>query len=168
MCGILFANKPDISKDRFIAALRQMEHRGPDAAGCYRDYGPSKLGHNRLKILDLDDRSNQPFRSTDGDYEIVFNGEIYNFHELAQKHDLKLRTTSDTEVLLNLYIKLGPKMLTELNGMFAFVIFHVRSRTFFVARDRLGIKPRTTAMPTVTISSVRKLLPCFICLTVMK
>jgi asparagine synthase (glutamine-hydrolysing) len=141
MCGILFTNNQAIGKDRFLAALNLMKYRGPDAAGCYGEFGGSKLGHNRLKILDLDNRSNQPFVSTDGTHQIIFNGEIYNFQELAHKYRLELRTTSDTEVLLKLYLKLGTKMLDELNGMFTFIIVDIRSGEFFVARDRLGIKP---------------------------
>jgi len=141
MCGILFTNKPAITKDRFISALMQMDHRGPDAAECYAESGAGKLGHNRLKIQDLDNRSNQPFASEDGRHQIIYNGEIYNFHELAQKHRLELRTTSDTEVLLKLYLKLGAEMLNELNGMFAFIIVNQQTGKFFVARDRLGIKP---------------------------
>lgn len=118
-----------------------MKHRGPDASLCYQESAGSKLGHNRLKILDLDKRSNQPFNSADGKYSIIYNGEIYNYRDLAKKYGLKLRTTCDTEVLIELYIKIGPKMLEEVNGMFAFVILDKESQEFFVARDRLGIKP---------------------------
>lgn len=141
MCGILFTNRDSITKTRFLAALDEMKHRGPDAPLCYSESGNNKMGHNRLKILDLDDRSNQPFVSDDGNYQIIFNGEIYNYRELAAKYRLKLRTTSDTEVLLSLYRKLERRMLDELNGMFAFIILNSRSGEFFVARDRLGIKP---------------------------
>ncbi len=141
MCGLLFTNNESIKKDPFLAALDLMKHRGPDAAGCYTESGANKLGHNRLKILDLDSRSNQPFESNDGTHQMVYNGEIYNYRELAKKYKLKLRTTSDTEVVLELYLKLGAKMLNELNGMFTLVIVDVRSNEIFVARDRLGVKP---------------------------
>jgi len=141
MCGILFTNDPAISKERFLGALNLMVHRGPDAKLGYFSNREVKLGHNRLKIIDLDDRSNQPFFLRNGRYAIVFNGEIYNYKELAKEHDITQRTTSDTEVLLELYAMKGPEMLKLLNGMFTFVILDTKTEDFFVARDRLGIKP---------------------------
>lgn len=118
-----------------------MVHRGPDAAGNFCETGVHKLGHNRLKILDLDDRSNQPFWSKDKRYVVIYNGEIYNYKELAAKYHLDLQTTSDTEVVLSLYLLLGPKMLNLLNGMFAFIIVDTEKNSWFAARDRLGVKP---------------------------
>ena len=141
MCGILFTNDASTSKEGFLKALDLMSHRGPDAKLCYKSIDTVKLGHNRLKILDLDNRSNQPFFSGDGRYIIVYNGEIYNCRELAKEHDITQRTTSDTEVLIELYARKGPDMLNLLNGMFAFVILDTETGDFFVARDRLGIKP---------------------------
>ena len=105
MCGILFTNI-DISSDIFNKALQTMEYRGPDVNLSLK-YGDFQLGHNRLKILDIYDRSNQPFFSHDGMYCIIFNGEIYNFKELQKRFNITTRTTSDTEVLLELYIQLG-------------------------------------------------------------
>jgi asparagine synthase (glutamine-hydrolysing) len=141
MCGILFTNRHGCSRELFLEALDLMKHRGPDASGCYWEGKELKLGHNRLKILDLDNRSNQPFFSHDNRYVIIYNGEIYNFHELARKNEIKMRTTCDTELLLELFIKLGPKMLNQLNGMFAFVIVDTKKGDVFICRDRLGIKP---------------------------
>ena len=110
MCGILFTNRPGIEREDFISALNSMAHRGPDATGCYQTHGFAQLGHNRLSILDLNARSNQPFYSRDNRYAIVFNGEIYNYQELAQQHRLELRTASDTELLGELFRIHGPKM----------------------------------------------------------
>lgn len=141
MCGILFTNNPEIEQGLFLKALDDMNHRGPDAPGGYGSFGNNQLGHNRLKIIDIDNRSNQPFTSSCGQYEIIFNGEIYNFKELAKVHNLKLRTKSDTEVLLELYIQFGPSILNRLNGMFALVILNKNTSELFIARDRLGIKP---------------------------
>lgn len=141
MCGILFTNDPDIDRVLFLNALIEMNHRGPDSPGGYQFYNNHQLGHNRLKIIDIDDRSNQPFTSSNGKYDIIFNGEIYNFKELAKEYNLKLKTKSDTEVLLELYIKLGPSMLNKLNGMFALLILNKETFELFIARDRLGIKP---------------------------
>jgi asparagine synthase (glutamine-hydrolysing) len=99
------------------------------------------MGHTRLKIIDLDDRSNQPFYSRDGRYVLIFNGEIYNFRELAKEHNIQRKTTSDTEIVIELYAKFGPKCLGWLNGMFSLIVFDTVSRETFAARDRLGVKP---------------------------
>lgn len=141
MCGILFTNDSAIDEDTFLSALDLMRHRGPDAPRGYYAHENFKLGHNRLKVLDLEDRSNQPFWSADGRYVIVYNGEIYNYQELKKEHGILTRTNSDTEVLLELYVRYGPKMLELLNGMFAFVILDTQKNDVFAARDRLGIKP---------------------------
>ena len=138
MCGILFAK--NIDKHKFKKALDKMNHRGPDDTGI-KIFDNVIMGHKRLSILDLDKRSSQPFSSSDGKYEIIFNGEIYNFKELKEKFNIETKTTSDTEVLIELYIQLGKKMLDYLNGMFAFVIFNTKTKDIFIARDRLGIKP---------------------------
>ena len=141
MCGLLFSTDPRVGRDAFVTALAMMEHRGPDVPGCYAAHGGAQLGHNRLTIVDLDARSNQPFYSRDGRYAIVFNGEIYNYRELIRQHRLTTRTSGDTEVLLELYAAHGPRMLPWLNGMFAFVILDLESGDWFAARDRLGVKP---------------------------
>ncbi len=140
MCGILFSTASQLDDKLFRRALDRMAYRGPDASGVLR-HGDLQLGHRRLAIIDLDPRSNQPFISSDGHYAIVFNGEIYNFQELAKRYNLALRTQSDTEVLLALYQLRGADMLKELNGMFAFVIVNLVTSEWFAARDRLGVKP---------------------------
>lgn len=143
MCGILFSNflrEPDAAKE-FASALATMNHRGPDAIGTWTDDASVFLGHTRLSIQDLDVRSNQPFLSSDKKHQIIFNGEIYNFNELREQFNIDTRTTSDTEVLLELYLLLGETVLEHLNGMFAFVIYNLESKDIFAARDRLGIKP---------------------------
>lgn len=142
MCGILYSNDSEINKEDFLNSLNLMLHRGPDAPLCYVEHENSKLGHNRLSILDLNERSNQPFYSDDKRFVIIFNGEIYNYLELAKEYGIKLRTSSDTELLLKLYLSQGlEKTLNLLNGMFAFVILDTITDEFVVARDRLGVKP---------------------------
>ncbi len=141
MCGILFSNNPGISESGFNSALKLMIHRGPDTPPNTFSHHQYKLGHTRLKILDLDDRSNQPFVSYDGRYVMIYNGEIYNYKELAKKFNLELKTKSDTEVLLKLFERLGSEMLSLLNGMFSIVILDKLNDRFFAARDRLGVKP---------------------------
>lgn len=144
MCGLLFVKNFPVPLKRFERAVDSMSHRGPDARGISVQDGPGYnllLGHRRLKILDLDPRSDQPFTTPDGRHSIIFNGEIYNYRELAKRHSIALTTTSDTELLLLVYLKLGTQMLAQLNGMFAFVITDNRTGSYFAARDRLGIKP---------------------------
>jgi asparagine synthase (glutamine-hydrolysing) len=148
MCGIAgFVSTTDAPEISSVDAVRRMTDRmrlrGPDAEGLWTGNGAA-LGHRRLAILDLDARSNQPMVSSDGNYNIVFNGEIYNFRELKcelEADGVVFRTTSDTEVLLALYAREGERMLTRLRGMFALAIWDVRSRELFLARDPYGIKP---------------------------
>lgn len=154
MCGILFTNDERIERRSFLNALELLHHRGPDATG-YAQFGTHQLGHKRLKILDLDNRSNQPFYSHDGRYIIIYNGEVYNFKELALKNLIQQKTTSDTEVIVQLYSIHGPKAITFLNGMFALVIVDTVANEIFVARDRLGVKPLYVhhARGRITLSS---------------
>ncbi len=141
MCGLLYSNDPAIDRGRFVRALDTMRHRGPDVSGCYSELDGHQFGHQRLSILDLDHRSDQPFVSHDGRYHMVYNGEIYNYRELVARHGISVNTTGDTEVLLELYARLGEGMLNELNGMFALVIYDSQTGDVFAARDRLGVKP---------------------------
>ena len=121
--------------------LLKQNHRGPDYRSTWSN---SKLclGHNRLSIIDLSFKANQPMVSLCGNFVIVFNGEIYNYLELRQTiNDYKFITNSDTEVLLALYIKFGKEMLSMINGMFSFVIYNRIENKIFGARDRFGVKP---------------------------
>ena len=117
-----------------------LEHRGPDATGHFIACHVA-LGHTRLKILDLSDNANQPMHSNCERYVIVYNGEVYNFRELAAKYSLKLKTGSDTEVILELFAKNRTSFIHELNGMFAFAIYDKQEKQLFLFRDRMGIKP---------------------------
>jgi asparagine synthase (glutamine-hydrolysing) len=108
--------------------------------------GPGFLafGHRRLSIIDLTECGHQPMCTSDGRYWIVFNGEIYNYREIAadlQREGILLRGHSDTEVLINAYALWGPRCLDRLNGMFAFAIWDDSDKRLFCARDRIGIKP---------------------------
>jgi asparagine synthase (glutamine-hydrolysing) len=150
MCGIngIFAySSRSVTPDdeELIATRDHMWRRGPDAAGMWRS-GDRRLalGHRRLAIIDVSERSNQPMISSDGKFVIVFNGEIYNMVELrrhVEGHGCVLRTSSDTEVLLHLYILEGEAMLPRLRGMFAFAIWDNEKHVLFLARDPFGIKP---------------------------
>ncbi len=145
MCGLTgFIGYPK-GKNReelLSSMMKVIEHRGPDANGTYFHDSVS-FGHQRLSIIDID-HGNQPFISADGNYSLIFNGEIYNYLELRQGllgKGVKLLTYSDTEVLLHSYIQYGEKMLDMINGMFAFAIYDKRKKTSFIARDHFGIKP---------------------------
>jgi asparagine synthase (glutamine-hydrolysing) len=138
MCGILYIEHNNFNKNDSFRALNSMNHRGPDNQSSV-SVDDKFFGHARLSIIDLDNRSNQPFQFLN--YTIIFNGEIYNYKELIKLHSLQVHTSSDTEVLLKMYIKYGRRCLQYLNGMFTFVIYNSRTNSIFVARDRLGIKP---------------------------
>lgn len=124
--------------------VASQHHRGPDATGTYvSPSGLVGLGHNRLSIIDLSDAGRQPMSDASGRYQIVFNGEIYNYLELRTQltADYSFRTKTDTEVLLAAYLKWGEGCLGRLIGMFAFVIWDEAGRKAFGARDRFGVKP---------------------------
>ncbi len=146
MCGIAAVwqrdGRPCRSAD--VLAMRDIQiHRGPDDAGIHID-GPIGLGHRRLSILDLSAAGHQPMSNEDGSIWLVFNGEIYNYIELAstlREHGHIFRSATDSEVILHLYEEEGPRCLQSLNGMFAFVLWDSRTQIMFAARDRIGIKP---------------------------
>jgi asparagine synthase (glutamine-hydrolysing) len=120
-----------------------MGHRGPDDEHVVAD-GPIALGTRRLAVIDPSAAGRQPMRSADGRYWIVYNGEIYNYPELAQRlrsRGVTLRGRSDTELLLETYAAEGREALRRLRGMFAFAIWDARSGELFCARDPFGIKP---------------------------
>ncbi|MGA8541772.1 MAG: asparagine synthase (glutamine-hydrolyzing), partial [Terriglobales bacterium] len=146
MCGI--AGIFEFGRDARAnpAALRAMcsviRHRGPDDEGFYTD-GAAAIGMRRLSIVDVAG-GHQPLSNEDGSLFIVFNGEIYN--HLALREQLiarghRYRTHSDTETVIHLFEEYGPDCVQHLRGMFAFAIWNRNSRTLFIARDRLGIKP---------------------------
>lgn len=139
MCGIVFA-AGDLERAELEKLTERLRHRGPDAGGHFTEAGVS-LGHRRLSVLDLSSAANQPFRSRCGRYVVAYNGELYNYRELAARHGLACRTTSDTEVLVEGFARLGPRFLAELEGMFAFAIYDREEGVSYLARDRLGIKP---------------------------
>ncbi len=125
--------------------------------------GKALLAHTRLAILDTTHRADQPMHSADGRFTLVYNGEIYNFRELREhleENGYSLRSTGDTEVILCLYEKYGPSMLSKLRGMFAIGIWDELEQELFLARDALGIKPLYyTVGPTFAFASqVRALL----------
>ena len=147
MCGIAgFVYQCGVQQDASEAVRRMIalqRHRGPDGNGFYDTPGAS-LGHCRLAIIDLSDAGHQPMRDPSGRYSLTYNGEIYNYLELAQELRVlgyHFHSHSDTEVLLTAYRQWGEACLERLRGMFAFAIWDEQERRLFAARDRLGIKP---------------------------
>jgi asparagine synthase (glutamine-hydrolysing) len=139
-----------------------LAHRGPDDAGMFVE-PPVVLGNRRLSILDLSPAGHQPMGSDDGRIWLTYNGEIYNYKELAQdlrRHGHRLRSSGDTEVLLHAYLEWGPDCLARLNGMFAFAIWDRSRHELFCARDRFGVKPfyYTTAADCFRFASEIKAL----------
>lgn len=120
-----------------------LQKRGPDFHDVYIDEFVG-LGHRRLSIIDTSTAGNQPMWDESKRYGIVFNGEIFNYQELKKELEedgVIFKSSSDTEVLLHLYIRKKENCLQKLNGFFSFCIYDKQEQTFFVARDRYGIKP---------------------------
>ena len=143
MCGIAGYVSPRFSALELKAMSDAIAHRGPDADGFYYDsQNGVGLAHRRLSIIDLSDAANQPFHSACGRYVMVFNGEVYNFGEIAAElAPFNRRTGSDTEVILEAYRQWGPDCARRFNGMFALAVWDTEARALFLLRDRLGIKP---------------------------
>ena len=145
MCGINGVYNHQSLKD-VENKVKQMnsltKHRGPDFTDVYLD-STVCLGHNRLAIIDLDSKSNQPFISNDENLVLAYNGEIYNFLELKKQlsKSYKFKTESDTEIIIAAYHLWGINMVTKFNGMFSFALWDKKNEQFFLCRDRLGIKP---------------------------
>ncbi len=140
MCGIagFYTNNNLFQSDEIKKMTKAIAHRGFNAEGFFTDKGVS-LGHRRLSIIDLSDNSNQPISDEEGNLVMVFNGEIYNFKELAEQ--LNLSVKSDTQLLLHAFKKWGVSFVNKLNGMFAIAIYNREQNKMYLFRDRVGIKP---------------------------
>src|ERR1700736_6683992 len=148
MCGIfgVIRRSGDIVPDqaRLDETARLLGHRGPDGHGTFSEPGIG-LVHTRLSLLDLNERSNQPFWDREHRHCLVYNGEVYNFQALRDqlaKGGVEFRTTCDTEVVLEAMLHWGPDAaLPRLEGMFAFALYDRQTKSLLLARDRFGIKP---------------------------
>jgi len=147
MCGIFCCvqrNNQQIQLTKFKSALSSITHRGPDSHGYWFSNDQSVgLGHTRLSIIDLD-HGEQPISSSDGKIQIVVNGEFYDYKKIRrdyQKKGYHFKTSSDSEILIPLYLEHGEKFFEHLRGEFAFVLWDDREKKLLFARDRMGIKP---------------------------
>ncbi|GAA3606352.1 N-acetylglutaminylglutamine amidotransferase [Kineosporia mesophila] len=146
MCGLGGEFRLDGARGDRDAVARMspcLERRGPDSKGTW-SHGPVTFLHHRLKIIDLSEAGSQPMVNEELRLALVFNGCIYNHHELRrelQGHGYRFRSTSDTEVILAAYHHWGTACVDRFLGMFAFVIHELDSGRLVMARDRLGIKP---------------------------
>ncbi|HEY5588583.1 MAG TPA: asparagine synthase (glutamine-hydrolyzing) [Candidatus Paceibacterota bacterium] len=152
MCGFagIINREQSLSKQQVSEIARLVSFRGPDHTGISiydtdfirQELGETAFFFNRLSIIDLDSRSNQPFE--DDRYTLLFNGEIYNYQSIKKElQDKKIvfHTTSDTEVLFRALILFGNAIIEKLNGMFAFFFIDRLEQKYILARDRMGIKP---------------------------
>lgn len=141
MCGILGGVNVRITPE----LLHTIWHRGPDRQDIYNDTCEGSdvaLAHTRLSIVDLSEAGNQPMVSQDGNYVLIFNGEIYNHNALRQELQFRgWKGHSDTETLLYFLIEKGTEALHKLNGIFAFAFYDRIRKRIVLARDRFGVKP---------------------------
>ena len=145
MCGIsaIIQYKSSLPVREVLERMNnKMGHRGPDAEGQFINEKIG-LGHRRLSIIDTEKSANQPMLSSNKNWVIAFNGEIYNYLELKanELQGVPFQTESDTEVILELFDKYGTEAISKLKGMFAFVLHNISSDETYVVRDRYGMKP---------------------------
>lgn len=146
MCGIsgiINLNRQGVDSNILAKMSKAIAHRGPDDAGFYiGDH--IGFAHQRLSIIDTSVNGHQPMFSTNQQFVIIFNGEIYNYVELRKElisKGYRFKTETDTEVLINMFVEYGSEMLHKLNGMFVFAIYNKQNQKVFIARDRMGVKP---------------------------
>jgi asparagine synthase (glutamine-hydrolysing) len=141
VCGIFGTTRPDLWEGRLEDVLSALDHRGPDGRGVWTDQASNvALGHTRLAIIGLTPEANQPLQSADRTWTITYNGEIYNYRDLASKLGLQ-RVSSDTQVLAEALGTWGPEAVTRFRGMYAFIGWNAETSHLVAARDPLGIKP---------------------------
>lgn len=147
MCGIggvyYFKKKTIVDQTLLKGMADAMSHRGPDGSGFYADSFVG-LCHRRLSIIDLSKKAKQPMSNEDKTIWLVFNGEIYNFQELKNVLEAKghhFVSNTDSEIIVHAYEEFGEACTEYLQGMFAFAVWDLKSKKFFLARDRVGKKP---------------------------
>ncbi len=147
MCGISGIYNPHSSPNHedIMKMTNILSHRGPDAEGVFRDELVA-LGHRRLSILDLSENGNQPMYSQNQRYVMVYNGEVYNYEDIASElrsvnPNIQFNSSSDSEIILEAYSFFGVEAFKKYNGMFALAIYDKQTQELILVRDRVGIKP---------------------------
>ncbi len=164
MCGFCgYINKKEKDTNIIKEMSKKIIHRGPDSEGFYCDE-LLNMAFRRLSIIDLN-TGNQPIYNENNDLVIMFNGEIYNYQEIKKDLIEKghiFKTETDTEVILHGYEEYEEKIVNKLRGMFAFVIWNIKTKELFAARDIFGIKPFYYAFMNDTFffgSEIKSFLP---------
>ena len=143
ICGAVSFGPGEVVNLNIVKGMTDaLIHRGPDDEGYYQDE-QAILGMRRLSIIDLQ-TGQQPIANETGDVWVVYNGEIYNFHQLRlelEQRGHKFKTHSDTEIIVHAYEEYGAECVQRFNGMFALAVWDARANRLFLARDRVGIKP---------------------------
>ncbi|MCG5502171.1 asparagine synthase (glutamine-hydrolyzing), partial [Ectothiorhodospira lacustris] len=144
MCGIagFISRSRNISKSKTNQILDRLNHRGPDDRGTWSSDNIT-LGHTRLAIIDLES-GHQPIATPDNRAAVVANGEIYNYIEIKEnlsREGIQFTTNSDSETILQTYLRHGTNGINQLHGMFSFAIYDHKESRLILARDRLGMKP---------------------------
>jgi asparagine synthase (glutamine-hydrolysing) len=143
IAGILDLRGDPVGQAEVDAMAVSITHRGPDDSGTFVR-GPIGLANNRLAIIDVSAAGHQPMTSDDGRHVLVYNGELYNFRELARELEGRgqtFRSRTDTEVVLRAWQEWGPSCLDRFDGMFAFAVWDELERKLTLVRDRFGVKP---------------------------
>jgi asparagine synthase (glutamine-hydrolysing) len=141
MCGItgFYSIPQKFSEEDLHIMSNAISHRGPDASGYFLNEDQTVgLGHRRLSIIDLSAAANQPMTSHNGRYVMVFNGEVYNFKEIARQLDIVPHTSSDSEIILEAFVLKGPSCVHLLNGMFAIAIYDKHEKVALSATGQSG------------------------------
>jgi len=143
ICGVFRADGAAVQATTVAKMAVELTHRGPDSDGVWAS-GPVGVASRRLAIIDLSPAGHQPMTNEDGNYILVYNGELYNYQQLRaelQAAGHRMESHSDSEVVLHAFEEWGAACLNRFNGMFAFAIWDQRAQRLFLARDRFGVKP---------------------------
>ena len=145
ICGIISIDTKSSTENDILKLVASIQHRGPDAQGIWLNKNNTvALGHSRLSILDLSDLGKQPMSYLNERYQMVLNGEIYNFIEIRQELINKgyaFKSETDTEVVIAAYHEWGIHAMDKFNGMWAFAIYDQLKNETILSRDRFGVKP---------------------------
>lgn len=144
-CGIVGCHNVETSDPVFLNMVKSLSHRGPDAIGIWKsDDNRTIFGQTRLAIFGIDDRGSQPMENHDKSINVIYNGEIYNYHELKnilEKSGYIFKSDTDTEIILHGYHLWGIDFIQKLNGIFAFALYDRKNDVLFLVRDQIGVKP---------------------------